>query len=63
MIIRWNGLPTNIWIEETPEETDPFKILAYNYDCNYFLVESFETREQAESYFDMLVAESDMEDE
>lgn len=56
--VKWNGVTTAIWIAECrPDDDDRFEIRAHNYDCGYFVIESFETREQAENYLQTLLVE------
>ena len=50
--VNWKGLTTKIWIAECrQEDNDRFEIHAHNYDCGYFVIASFKTRQQAEHYF------------
>lgn len=57
MLVDWNYIKTALWIAEVPDAEDPFEIRAHNYDCGYFIVESFETREQAERYLNAVLNE------
>ena len=57
MFVVWNGMKTKLWIAEVPDADDPFEIRAHNYCCGYFIIESFETREQAERYLNAVLNE------
>lgn len=61
--VKWNGRNTSLWIAKTRNEYDPFALFAHSFELGYFIVEEFETRQQAERYLEKFLNELNAEDE